>query len=89
MSEAEGAPEGFEPLDALADLEVLQEPEGRIAAQTRAELPGISVGERAGYVIREYIGLAPGQAGRDGNFMLVEQRILALEPWTGKESNHD
>jgi hypothetical protein len=93
VSEAEGAPEGFmpleKPLDRLTDLEILKALETRIAIQPRAELPGIDPGKRGAYRLREYIGLAPGQAGADGNCMLVEQRILGIAPWTEKENNDD
>jgi len=93
VSEIEGAPKDFEALKPFTDLEILRDPKTdkpdvRIVAQERAELPGIAPGERAAYVIREYIGPAPGQAGEDGNRMVVEQRILRIAPWTGQENSH-
>lgn len=36
-------------------------------------------GERPAMRLREYLGAAPGQAGEDGNQMVIEERLLGLE----------
>jgi hypothetical protein len=86
VSEVQGVPEGFESIDTLDGLTAMT---GQIAIQHRAELPAPLRADPAAYVIREYIARAPGQAGQDGNCMVVEQRILRIAPWTGTESGHD
>lgn len=78
LSKEGAVPSGFTHLDSPT---ITATHEIRIIAQQRAVLPGIPPDTRASYVIREYFGPAPGQAGEDGNQMVVEQRILRIEPW--------
>ena len=35
-------------------------------------------GQRLAYVVREYRGSAPGDAGKDGNKIVVEERIIEI-----------
>ena len=35
-------------------------------------------GRRPAYIVREYLGSAPGSAGKDGNLMVVEERIVGI-----------
>ena len=88
ISETDAAPTGFQAIEPLLqDLEPLDQLgigdglPNRIIAQTRARLPGIAEGQRGAYCIREYIGPAPGEAGRQGNHIVVEQRILGIAVW--------
>lgn len=37
-------------------------------------------GQRPAWRVREYLGPAPGTAGEDGNHMVVEERLIGLEP---------
>lgn len=80
-------PSGFRPLDPLTALEAIdhlrlggQDRTNQVVLQTRASIPGIPPGERAVYIVREYLGPAPGLAGEDGNWLVIEHRIRGIQP---------
>lgn len=41
--------------------------------------------QRLAYVVREYLGSAPGNAGKDGNKMVVEERIIGITVVEGEK----
>ena len=45
----------------------------------------VPVSQRLAYVVREYLGSAPGSAGDDGNKMVVEERIIGITVVEGKK----
>jgi len=88
LSEIEACPDGFSALDALQELAKIDQFDlrggivpNRILTQSRARLPGVPKGQRGVYRLREYIGPAPGEAGKQGNRIIVEQRILGIAAW--------
>ena len=89
LSETDDCPEEFSALDALTELGIIDQFQlgssvvpNRVLTQSRAHLPGVPSGQRGVYRIREYIGAAPGEAGTQGNRIIVEQRSLGIEAWT-------
>lgn len=58
---------------------------GKVAVPVKSS----TTGGRLAYLVREYLGPAPGKAGEDGNRMVVEERIIELTIYvTSKEKSH-
>jgi hypothetical protein len=92
-SERDSCPSGFTELPRLVDLTALDQiatPDGtvsnRVLTQTRGRLPGIAVGTRAAWRLREYIGPAPAPAGDQGNRVIVARRLIGIDSLPSEET---
>lgn len=71
-----------EPHESLAGWSWMNAPRhGKVAVP----VSGGNSQQRLAYVVREYLGSAPGSAGKDGNKMVVEERIIGITVLEGEK----